>query len=509
MSPSHAARLACLRVPLFPLAARLRSEPELGGEAAAIFQGDGAAARLVAATRRGRRAGLRAGMSTAQARALVPDLAVRGRDPVCEEAARQALLEVAERYSPRVEDAAPGEVYLDLDGLDRHWRGEQPERELGRALLADAEAAGLPARVGIAESKLAARVAAEQPRSPTVVAAGEAATFLAPLPLRRLAPENEVAEVLQRWGLRTIGDFARLDGHEVASRLGETGHELHRRAQGIDSRPLVPHAPPPLFREGLDLDWPLERLEPFLFVARGALDRLVRRLASCGLACLRLEVELRLEPAGHLARGFTLPSPTRDARTLLTLLRLDLEASPPGAPVAGFVLTAHPDRPREAQLSLLGPEALSPDLLATTLARLFSVLGPDRAGSPEAVDSHRPEGFRLAPYAPPPPPRLAAEPRPARGLLAVRILRPPLPLEVLGDGRPRRLRTPVSGETAGRPRIDGPVRVASGPWRLESDWWEEEPARRDYWDVELAGGGLYRIFLDRASGEWFADGMYD
>jgi hypothetical protein len=51
--------------------------------------------------------------------------------------------------------------------------------------------------------------------------------------------------------------------------------------------------------------------------------------------------------------------------------------------------------------------------------------------------------------------------------------------------------------------------VASGPWRLESDWWEEDPARRDYWDVELAGGGLYRIFRDRDSGEWFADGMYD
>jgi hypothetical protein len=80
---------------------------------------------------------------------------------------------------------------------------------------------------------------------------------------------------------------------------------------------------------------------------------------------------------------------------------------------------------------------------------------------------------------------------------------------VLGEERPRRLRTRISEETVRRLRIDGPVRVASGPWRLESDWWEKEPARRDYWDVELAGGDLYRIFRDRESGEWFADGMYD
>jgi hypothetical protein len=53
------------------------------------------------------------------------------------------------------------------------------------------------------------------------------------------------------------------------------------------------------------------------------------------------------------------------------------------------------------------------------------------------------------------------------------------------------------------------VRVASGPWGLEEEWWSEQPVARDYWDVELAAGGLYRIYRDRASGEWYADGIYD
>ena len=67
----------------------------------------------------------------------------------------------------------------------------------------------------------------------------------------------------------------------------------------------------------------------------------------------------------------------------------------------------------------------------------------------------------------------------------------------------------VTSETGATPRIQGLIRVAAGPWSLEDGWWNERPVERDYWDVELSGGRLYRIYRDRASGEWYADGMYD
>jgi hypothetical protein len=57
--------------------------------------------------------------------------------------------------------------------------------------------------------------------------------------------------------------------------------------------------------------------------------------------------------------------------------------------------------------------------------------------------------------------------------------------------------------------ISGSVRVAAGPWSLEEGWWGEAPADRDYWDVELSDGGLYRVYRDRKAGAWFADGVYD
>jgi protein ImuB len=647
-------RLACIAVSLFPLAARLRSEPELAREAVVIVEGNGSAARVLAASRLARRAGVRPGLTLPQARALIPKLVARPRDAECERAAQEALLEIAERFSPRIEDAGEGVAYLDVDGIDRRFRpaGRSPrsaaappagattpatpatsttpttpaspaETSLACALAGAAEAAGLPARVGIASSKLAARIAATLAESPAIVPAGEEAAFLAPLPLARLLPTPEtlgtgapgaatspairttggtpahlgaagiidIVATLAQWGIKTIGDFAHLPVARVTSRLGSSGRELHATARGIDPRPLMPSPPPPAFHEGMDLEWPLVALEPFLFVCRAALERLCLRLEANGLACSRLELTLRLEPEGHQPRTIDLPAPTRDVKTLLTLLRLDLEARPPGAPVAGFTLAAHPDRPREAQLALYGPAALSPDKLAATLARLFALLGPGRVGSPRPVDGHRPERLALVEYAPPPPP-LAPEIRrdlrstAGRGLLAVRVVRPATEIEVFvhdpsgpsAPGGPRDSRAPrdpecpdASGrtaartspapaivqppgtreisepseplessetpgppeipesletaepcllapveirpvtreDTAGRLRVTGRVKVAAGPWGLEEEWWTPNPTGRDYWDVELTTGGIYRIFRDRASGAWYVDGVYD
>ena len=544
--PPRAARrrIVCALVPLFPLAARLRAEPDLRDEAVAVLAGRGSKARVVAATRRARKAGVRPGFTLSQARARLPKLIARPRDAECERAAQEALLDVAESFSPRIEDAGDGVVYLDAEGLERLFGGDSditPDLALGRALAHEAERhAGVPVWVGVAASKLAARVAAED-GGVQVVPPGREAEYLAALPLDRLSPEAGTLTTLERWGVHSLGEFARLPPAEVVSRLGPAGEQLHAIARGEDPTPLVPRTPPPTFREGMELDWPLVSLEPFLFVARAALDRVVQRMECRGLGCRRLELSMELEPDGHHERSITLPAPTRDVKTLLRLLHLDLDAHPPGAPVVSFVLTAHPDRPRGAQLSLFGPEALSPDKLATTLARLFSLLGEDRVGSPRVADQHAPEALRLVPYQPPPPPKTRREVPKGKGLLGLRVLRPALPIEVMTntvtptddepisevaealppydaayenatrpcEERPVSVTTHVTDETTKKPKVQGTVQVASGPWILEESWWNGDAVERDYWDLELSGGGLYRAFRERRSGDWFVDGIYD
>jgi protein ImuB len=489
-------RLACLYVPLFPLAARLRSEPDLKSDALAIVEGNGTTAHILAATRRARLKGVRPGQSLAQARSLVPKLIARIRDRECERTAQEALLEVAETFSPRIEDAGGGIVFFDVSGLERHFPNE---RDLAAAAIRTADAMTLPARCGIAASKLAARVAAELPQSPTVVDRGKEIEFLAPLPIERLSPEIDAATTIARWGLASIGDFAKLPESEVAARLGELGRELHYAARGIDPRPLIPRALPPEFREGMELEWPLVALEAFLFIANAALDRLSARMEMQGFACRRLELTLMLEPDGFHSRAIELPAPTRDIKTMLTLLRLDLEKTPPGAPVVGFSIVAHPDRPRRAQLSLFGPTAVSPEKLATAIARLMSLLGEDRVGAPQTVDGHLPDRYAIGSFSPPPPPTLTPNPKPPRACAAVRVFRPPIPVEVI-------MRGDTIASLQGEGEFHGPVRATSGPWQIEQGWWREQPNVREYWDVELESGATCRMWRD---GDWFVDARYD
>lgn len=506
------ARLACLRVPLFPLAARLRAEPELAGAAVAVCEGNGAAARVVAPSRDARRHGVRAGMTLAQARGVLPDLLARGRDPVAEASAREALLEAAWTLSPRVEEAAEDLAFADLDGMEGLYPPPDGERRMASDVQRAAEALHLPLWVGIAGTKLAARVAAGRGEAPTVVPDGGEAAFLAPLRLEVLAPSPRLAATLVRWGVATVGALAALPPGEAARRLGREGIAAHRAARGIDPTPLLPSHPAPTLSEGMELEWPVVTVEPLLWAVRRALERLDGRLARHELACALLELELGLEPEGHDRRAIRLPAPVRDVGALLDLVRHEVEARPPSAPVAAFTCVAHPDRRRLGQLTLFGPAELSPQALATTLARLAARLGPDRVGSPRTVDGHRPERFAVASFEPPPPPAERRPPRRGRGLLAVRVLRPPVGLEVITEplaAADAQRPVSVASVNGATPHVQGLVRVASGPWTLEEGWWGEDPVERDYWDVELSGGGLYRIFRDRGSEEWFADGLYD
>jgi hypothetical protein len=96
-------------------------------------------------------------------------------------------------------------------------------------------------------------------------------------------------------------------------------------------------------------------------------------------------------------------------------------------------------------------------------------------------------------------------------------LRPPVELEVMtspchperSEGSLAFRLLSVKSLQGAEPEIAGSVRVAAGPWSLEDGWWSAAPASRDYWDVELAQGGLYRIYRDRRTEKWYADGLYD
>src|SRR5712671_3234444 len=82
-------------------------------------------------------------------------------------------------------------------------------------------------------------------------------------------------------------------------------------------------------------------------------------------------------------------------KTLLRLLLFEIESQPPQAAVVSLTVIAAPMKPRVAQTGLFIPLAPEPEKLEVTLSRLAKLVGADKVGSPEILDTHRPDAFRM------------------------------------------------------------------------------------------------------------------
>jgi len=487
-------RIACLVVPDLAVAAACRADPALAGLPLALADGTGPHATVVAAAPVARARGVVAGRhSVAQARAIATDLVLRPRDPDAERSAVRALVDVAASLASRIEATPDGAVFLDATGAAHLVASEAG---FATALVARAARVGLSARAAVGASMTVARLAALH--GTEVVAAGTELGFLAPLPLACLAPDPALVATFERWGVRRLGDLARLPIAEVATRLGAAGAALVRAARGEDERPLAPQTVAGAVEETIGLEYALDTLEPLFFVLRALLERAVVRVGLDGIGVARLGLALGLDDRSRDERVVPLAAPTRDVKTLLTCVRVDLEVRPPRAAVVRVAVSAVPDVVRAAQLGLFTPPGPSPERLATTLARLTALCGPGRVGAPVVVDSYRPGAADTAPFAPTPD---AGEPtaRESDCRLVVRALRPPRPIDVFCDrDRPDFVR----GDGLG-----GRVVGAAGPWRMVAEWWSDVGFARDYYDLELTDGGVYRCYREGA--RWFVDGVYD
>ncbi|HEY7515605.1 MAG TPA: DNA polymerase Y family protein, partial [Vicinamibacteria bacterium] len=301
-----------------------------------------------------------------------------------------ALLDLARSFTPRVEARDPTPVLLDLHGLGRIW--PTPE-DLGRALLDAARSRGLAARVALAWTRVAALIVARARDGLTVVPAGREAEILAPLPLALLDMDADRHDLLRRWGLQTLGDLARMPAGGLAERFGPDGPRLRRLARGQDDTPLVPTLPAESFEMSLELDWPVDGLEPLSFLLQRVLEPLCFALVARGRKATALSLSLALVDGSSHRRTLRPSAPSSEPRTWRTLLLLDLEAHPPRDAIRALAVRAEPTPSRVVQFSLLDPAQPSPERLAETLARLHSWTSSGRGGAAVLLDSHRPGAF--------------------------------------------------------------------------------------------------------------------
>lgn len=504
-----------------------RVEPELRERPVAIVDGVPPLVKVVALNENAWRAGIEIGMLKTTVTQFL-GVEIRSRSLALEKSAHAALLDLGWSVSPRIEDTAADTGVIDVAGMASVWGTEE---KIAKEIVERGWACGLQLNVAVAWNIETALVAARGFAGACVITVGEEAERLSELPVTVLNVAEETAQTLERWGIRTCGALAALPLLELSERLGQEGVRLHALAQGEGSRAIIVAETAYTFVEELELDDAVEELEPLSFLLSRLLTQLCTRLAARALAASAIEVCFELEPAfekaldarkevvrekiapGIFERKLQLPVPMRDATMLLKLVRLRLQAIPPGAAITKIRIAAEAAKIRRAQTSLFLPSSPDSEKLELTLARVANVVGEENVGAAELVDTYRPDAFHVKRFL-----NLTesadggdcgARDVSHRTAMSCRMFRPPLVAKV-----ELQQEKPACIFFAG---MRGDVVIAAGPWKMSGEWWREDAWQQEEWDMELvfhskeekSERGVYRVYFDAKCDMWFVRGMYD
>ncbi len=455
-----------------------------------------------------------------------------------------SLAEFAYAFSPLVEEVSSDTIVMDVEGCTLRFGSHY---ELANQIAKQAQSkepggVGCKVNVALAANPDAAIHAAKFCRGVTFTAAGEELTCLGGLPLKALQcslvgieekQATEILETLKLWGVRTFKEFAELPTAGVSERLGQAGVKLQQLASGRTNRHLKLQQPAPVFANSIELDYPIAELEPLSFILARLLNQLCASLNAYALATNALQVEMKLDQGASHELKLNLPYPMRDHKVFLKLLLLETEMHPPPSAVVAVAINCEPVKPRLLQTGLFIPLAPEPEKLELTLARLAKLVGPTNIGSPELLNTHRPDAFRMKRFELKESKRRKgrskqqtaisqqtlkinpkSEIRNPKFTLGFRVFRPPLRAIVQAEqGYPRE----ISAWDKNR-SVYGKVVCVAGPWRTSGDWWRSDFWTRDEWDVGVESnskvGGLsqqvlYRIYREVPNGAWFVEGVYD
>ena len=341
-------------------------DPSLRGRPV-IVGGIGGRGVVCAASYEARRFGVRSAMPTAHARRLCPDGVFVSPRFDRYSAISDQVFGIYRRYTPLVEPLSLDEAFLDVTA-SRALRGSG--REIALAIKGAVRSeCGLAVSAGVAEVKLAAKIATDlgKPDGLVEVTPGGTAAFLAPLPVGRLWGVGEVTEAaLRRIGVATIGDLAALPESALAAALGPShARGLRALARGDDPREVVADeaaksvgaeetfAEDRLGREGLERQ---------LLAQAG---RVGRRLRAAALAGHVVTLKVKYADFSLVTRRVTLERPTDDDRAIFEAAREQLERVDLSRPVrlTGISVSGFAGEAERSQLGLFdaGREAPGPE----------------------------------------------------------------------------------------------------------------------------------------------------
>lgn len=496
------ARTGSVWIPDWPVVAARRRDESLRAIPVVVRERVGARDLVRAASSDARALGVVRGMRRREAEAICPEAACVDADEANEARTFEVVARAVEEFTPRVVLERPGICEFPTRGPARYFGGDDElVRRVRDAVAVVLGPDGGPnsenVRVGIADGAFTARLAA---RRDWVIKPGESAQFLAPWPVATLSQQfggdEELAGLLVRLGLRTLGDVAALPPDAVLARFGIDGRRFHDLARGIDPGPPVLVPPPPDLVEQTELDPPAERVDMVAFAAKELADRLLSRLAERGLACTRVLVEAETEHGEVLTRCWR--HANNDGRGALTpgtlseRVRWQLDGwISTGATSAGItVLRLAPDEVVPAdgrQLGFWGGDQAAHDRADRALARVQGMLGFEAVATAVVQGGRTPaEQVRWVPWGEPRDedrPAVAAWPGALPAPYPARVFDPPIAAEMI-DARGRPIAVSGRGEQMAAPAyvrskvVCGDVTGWAGPWASDVRWWDPDARNR-------------------------------
>lgn len=524
----------------------------VGGPVAVVH-----ANRVVVASAAARAEGVRVGQRRRQAEAVCPGLVTVSHDPDRDARAFEPVVTAVAAFCPTVEVIRPGLCAFSARGPARYFGGEESlVRQVTDAvdtavITATATGAvgttlppatGAPAaggagpvitgsvtrcRIGVADGPFAAALAA---RRGLIVPPGATAEFLAPLPVKVLE-RPELADLLERLGVRTLGELAALPAPQVLSRFGWEGAAVHRLSRGLDERPLDARRPPEDLSVQDELDPPVDRVDMAAFIAKALADRLHESLARGGWRATRVRIEAESEHGESLSRAWRHDG-TFSAAALAERVRWQLDGwlTSPQRPTAGLTrLRLVPDEvvaDHGVQQGFWGGLAEADQRAGRALARVQGMLGPegvltavlDGGRSPAERSTLVPWGDERSPRRRPelPWPGRVPPPSPARAWPGpTSSTANKATFSDLTDSTGRTVVVNGRGEPSAAPErlsVDGAdwmkVTAWSAPWPCQERWWDPLSRRRRAL-MQVATDDGRAFLLSAEGGRWSVEAEYD
>lgn len=275
--------------------------------------------------------GVRSAMPVAQALRLCPQLiTVHGHYAVYSDYSSR-IIKILHEFTPALEQISIDEAFLDITGCERLWgtpwqTAERIKQRIDREV-------GLPISLGIASTKLVAKIACSRgkPNGLVLVPQGQEAEYLAPLPVEELWGVGKVTGAqLRSQGIRLIGDLQRLGPEGLAERFGDTSAWLYRSSMGIDPSPVASDRERHSISQETTFAEDVAEREPLQRIILQMSDHLAGELRRRGLVGSTVRLKMRTAAFQTSTRQYALDQPTDQADVInaVALRLLDANWAP-------------------------------------------------------------------------------------------------------------------------------------------------------------------------------------